>query len=151
MIIQAGFDLALLARPHIAQVDRVLPRIVVVGLDADMCLDIVAIISDEFSGSLKPYFEEILDTLRHKDTKYFAIAHAGCWPEIRDETEPILVEAEDLKALASAELGLEMIGHFGIDETGYTSSSPHLYFDDYYNELPETRVHWSHSTYGGCG
>jgi hypothetical protein len=151
MIIQAGFDLALLARPHIAQAHGVLPRLVAIGLDADMCVDIVTIVSDEFSGSLRPHIEEILDALRHQNTKYFAIAHAGCWPEIRADSEPILIEGADLRALAAAELGLEMIGHFGVDETGYTSSSPHLYFDDYYNELPETRLHWSHSTFGGCG
>jgi hypothetical protein len=151
MIIQAGFDLALLARPYIVQAHGVLPRIVAVGLDSDMRLDVVTVVSDEFKGTLKPHFEEILDDLRHQDTKYFAIAHAYCWPETWDDMEPILSEAKTLKALAEAELGLEMIGHFGMDKNGYTSSGPHSYFDGYYNLLPETQFHWSHSTLGKCG
>ncbi|MFJ4171920.1 hypothetical protein ACIPY3_20625 [Paenarthrobacter sp. NPDC089714] len=150
MIIQAGFDLQILAYPHVVQGSTVLPRIVAVGLDAEMRLDIVTVVTDDFSGSLTPHFNEILDALRHQETKYFAIAHAGCWPENWEQTEPILVEAETLKALAKAELGLEMIGHFGMDEDGYTCSGPHSYFDGYYNLLPETEFHWCHSTLGKC-
>ncbi|MGF6834345.1 hypothetical protein QF015_002527 [Paenarthrobacter sp. TE4293] len=151
MIIQSGFDLALLARPHIVQAHGVLPRVVALGLDSDMCLDIITIVSDEFRGTLKPHFEEILDALRHQDTKYFAIAHSGCWPETYDGPEPILAEAAALKALASGELGLEMIGHFGMDETGYIPAGPDSYFDEYYNLLPETQHHWSRATLGRCG
>ncbi|MHC6222513.1 hypothetical protein [Arthrobacter sp. MMS24-S77] len=36
MIIQAGFDLQILARPLIDQEEKLYPRPVVIGLDADM-------------------------------------------------------------------------------------------------------------------
>ncbi|MGP0224133.1 hypothetical protein [Paenarthrobacter sp. NCHU4564] len=150
MIIQAGFDFEILACPYILQGRTVLPRIVLIGLDADMCLDIVTVITDDYAGCLTPYFKEILDALRHQDTKYFAIAHSGRWSENCDGSEPVLAEAAILKALAEAELDLQMICHFGIDEIGYTCSGPHSYFDTYYNLLPETQVHWSHSPLGKC-
>jgi hypothetical protein len=45
-----------------------------------------------------------------------------------------------------------MIGHFGIDETGYMSNGPHSYFDQYaLEDLPPTMSHWVHSQYGSCG
>ncbi|KRE81107.1 hypothetical protein ASG77_04135 [Arthrobacter sp. Soil762] len=55
MIIQAGFDLQILVRPLIVQDGRVLPKLVVIGLDADMQLDGIKVVSDEFAGLLVPY------------------------------------------------------------------------------------------------
>lgn len=81
MIIQAGFDLELLARPLIVQEDKVLPRLVVIGLDAEMQLESIKVASDHFSGQLEPEFDAILDELEPKWTRYFAIAHAGIWTE----------------------------------------------------------------------
>ena len=45
-----------------------------------------------------------------------------------------------------------MIGHFGLDETGYMSNGPHSYFDQYArgDDLPDTMLHWVHSRFGKC-
>jgi hypothetical protein len=151
MIIQAGFDLQILARPLIVQEGRVLPRLVVIGLDADMQLDSIAVVSDEFAGSLEPHHNAILDGLGLEWTKYFAIAHAGIWTEDNYSfDEPILIEAKALETLA-AQRGLQMIGHFGLDETAYMSAGPHSYFDQYLLDLPPTMSHWVNSKYGKCG
>lgn len=153
MIIQAGFDLQILVRPIIVQEGRVLPKLVVIGLDADMQLDGINVVSDEFAGSLEPHHDAILDWMDLEWTKYFAIAHAGIWPEDDYYSEsPILQEAETLKT-AAAQRGLRMIGHFGLDETGYMSDGPHSYFDQYglSEHLPPTMSHWVNSKYGTCG
>ncbi|HJV99340.1 MAG TPA: hypothetical protein VJ617_09630 [Arthrobacter sp.] len=65
---------------------------------------------------------------------------------------PILQEAKRLKA-AAAQRGLRMIGHFGLDETGYMSDGPHSYFDQYglSEGLPPTMSYWVNSKYGKCG
>jgi hypothetical protein len=152
MIIQAGFDLEILARPLIVQAGRVLPRLVVIGLDAEMQLDSIEVVSDEFAGSLGPHHNAILDGLDLEWTKYFAIAHAGIWTENNYNCDdPILIEANGLQTVA-AQRGLQMIGHFGIDETGYMSAGPHYYFDQYplHEDLPCTMTHWVHSKYGKC-
>jgi hypothetical protein len=150
MIIQAGFDLQILARPLIVQEGRVLPKLVVIGLDADMQLDGIRVVDKEFSGSLKPHHDEILGGLDPKWTRYFAIAHAGIWPEDYNYYDPIHLEAQALETVA-AQRGLHMIGHFGLDETGYVSAQAHSYFDQYGLDLPPTMSHWVHSKYGKCG
>jgi hypothetical protein len=152
MIIQAGFDLEILARPLIVNEGRVLPRLVVIGLDAEMQLDSIEVVSDEFAGSLEPHHNAILDGLDLKWTKYFAIAHAGIWTENDYNCDdPILIEANGLQTVA-AQRGLQMIGHFGIDETGYMSAGAHSYFDQYprHEDLPRTMSHWVHSKHGKC-
>lgn len=50
MIIQAGFDLELLAHPLVVQGGKVLPRLVVVSLDAEMQLDGISIVTEDFKG-----------------------------------------------------------------------------------------------------
>ncbi|QCP00229.1 hypothetical protein FCN77_24095 [Arthrobacter sp. 24S4-2] len=152
MIIQAGFDLQILARPLIVQQGRVLPRLVVIGLDAEMQLDGVEVVSDEFAGSLKPHHDAILDGLDPEWTKYFAIAHAGIWTEHNYHCDdPILLEAAELETVA-AHRGFHMIGHFGQDETGYMSAGAHSYFDQYprHVELPCTMTHWVNSKVSTC-
>ena len=152
MIIQAGFDLEILARPFIVREGIVLPRLVVVGLDADMQLDRVEVVSEEFTGSLEPHFDAVLAALDPEWTKYFAIAHAGTWTE-RDYSpqDPIHLEAKKLEGVA-AQRGFRMIGHFGQDETGYMSAGAHHYFDQYpgHDDLPCTMTHWVHSMFGKC-
>ncbi|WP_454699697.1 hypothetical protein [Arthrobacter humicola] len=63
MIIQAGFDLQILARPLIVQAGKILPRLVVIRLDSEMQLDGVEVVSEGFSGSLEPHFDAILAAL----------------------------------------------------------------------------------------
>ena len=153
MIIQAGFDLQILARPLVVQEGKVLPKLVAIALDADMQLDGVHVVTDEFDGSLLPYVEATLDWMDLDWTRYFAIAHAGVWPEEDYYSQsPILQEAKTLKE-AATQRGLRMIGHFGIDETGYMCDGPHSYFDQYglSEHLPPTMSHWVHSKYGKCG
>ncbi|MET3719971.1 MULTISPECIES: hypothetical protein [unclassified Arthrobacter] len=76
MIIQAGFDLQILVRPLVVQEGRVLPKLVVIALDADMQLDGIKVASDEFAGSLEPHYDASLDWMDLDWTRYFAIAHA---------------------------------------------------------------------------
>lgn len=147
MIIQAGFDLQILARPLIVQEGRVLPRLVVIGLDADMQLDSVGVVSEEFTGSLEPHFDAVLAALDPEWTKYFGIAHAGTWPEGDYYPDvPIHLEAQKLAGVA-AQRGFRMIGHFGQDETGYMAAGAHCYFDQYpsLDDLPCTMTHWESS------
>ncbi|WAH95492.1 hypothetical protein [Arthrobacter sp. MMS18-M83] len=152
MIIQAGFDLELLARPLIVQEGKLRPRLVVIGLDAEMQLESIRVVSESFEGSLKPFQDAILEHPDLEGTKYFAIAHAGIWVEddYFDE-QPILAEAKQLSGIAK-ERGLHMIGHFGLDDTGYMSNGPHSYFDQYSlgDDLPSTMTHWVHSRFGRC-
>jgi hypothetical protein len=151
MIIQAGFDLELLARPLIVQEDKLLPRLVVIGLDAEMQLESIKLASEHFTGKLEPQFDAILDELEPQWTRYFAIAHAGIWAEDCPPWEvPIIQEAADLNALAT-QAGFRMIGHIGIDAMGYMCDGPHSYFDQYRlgNDLPCTMSHWVHSSYRG--
>ncbi|MBT2593947.1 hypothetical protein [Arthrobacter sp. ISL-72] len=147
MIIQAGFDLEILARPFIVQDGIVLPRLVVIGLDVDMQLDCLEVISEKFGGSLEPHFDAILSPLDPEWTKYFAIAHAGTWSE-RDyyPEDPIHRKATKLARVA-AQRGFRMIGHFGQDETGHMSAGAHYYFDQYpsHDDLPCTMTHWESS------
>lgn len=153
MIIQAGFDLQILARPLIVQEEKLYPRLVVIGLDAEMQLESIRVVTESFEGSLNPFQDAILDNLDLEGSKYFSIAHAGIWAEddYYDE-QPILAEAKKLKGIAE-ERGLHMIGHFGLDETGYMSNGPHSYFDQYPSgdDLPDTMLHWVHSRFGECG
>lgn len=102
MIIQAGFDLQILARPSIVQDGKVLPKLVVIGLDEDMQLDDISIVTEEFKGVLETHRNDILDRLDPEWVKYFAIAHAGCWPENDYYSDsPILQEAKQLEAAAA--------------------------------------------------
>ena len=152
MIIQAGFDLQILARPLIVQAGKILPRLVVIRLDSEMQLDGVEVVSEGFSGSLEPHFDAILAALDPEWTKYFAIAHAGTWTENCFPWDiPILEEAGELETVA-ARGGFQMIGHFGQDETGYMSARAHSYFDQYpsYDELPCTMTHWVNSKASTC-
>lgn len=152
MIIQAGFDLELLARPLIVVDGVVRPRLVVLGLDAEMQLDSIGVVTDRFEGRLDPVQEEILDSLHPECTKYFAIAHAGIWAEdFCFDHQPIHQEATRLEKAAAAR-GFHMIGHFGLDHEGYMSNGPHSYFDQYPSgdNLPSTMTHWVHSKWGKC-
>ncbi len=152
MIIQAGFDLQILARPLIDQEEKLYPRLVVIGLDAEMQLESIRVVTESFEGSLKPFQDAILEDLDLEGSKYFAIAHAGIWAENDYFSEqPILAEAKLLSEAAARE-GILMIGHFGIDETGYMSNGPHSYFDQYPSgdDLPDTMTHWVHSRVGQC-
>ncbi|MGO4583484.1 hypothetical protein AB4Z38_06310 [Arthrobacter sp. 2RAF6] len=152
MIIQAGFDLELLARPLIVQEERLYPRLVVIGLDAEMQLESIRVVTESFEGSLNPFQDAILEDLDIEGSTYFAIAHAGIWAEDDYFNEqPIHAEAKLLSEAAARE-GILMIGHFGIDETGYMSAGPHSYFDQYPSEddLPSTMTHWVHSRFGQC-
>jgi hypothetical protein len=152
MIIQAGFDLEFLARPLIVHQGKVLPRLVVIGLDANMQLESLEVASDQFAGKLEPHFDSILDKLDPEWTRYFAVAHAGVWTENCWPWDiPIIREAEGLKTLAKGR-GYQMIGHVGLDATGYMSDGPPAYFDQYPlgEELPCTMDHWVHSRYGTC-
>lgn len=151
MIIQAGFDLVLLAHPLIVHEERMFPKLVVIGLDAEMQLERISVVSDQFMGRLEPHFDAVLNELEPDSTRYFAIAHAGAWAEQWPPwEEPIIQEAEGLKTLAG-QRGFRMIGHVGIDETGYTCNGPHMYFDQYPlgDDLPCTMNHWVHSSYRG--
>lgn len=150
MIIQAGFDLEFLARLLIAPTGQVLPMLVVIELDADMQLADLRLVTNQFDGSLGPHVKAILDPLETDTTRYFAIAHAGCWPECTEVHAPILEEAEALRE-AAIERGFLMIGHFGLDGVGYMSNGPHYYFDRYPLGLPCTMDHWIHSKHGKCG
>ena len=152
MIIQAGFDLQILARPLIDQEEKLYPRLVVIGLDAEMQLESIRVVTESFEGSLNPFQDAILEDLDLEGFTYFAIAHAGIWAE-HDyfDQQPILAEGK-LLSEAAARRGLLMIGHFGIDETGYMSAGPHSYFDQYASgdDLPDTMIHWVHSRFGNC-
>ncbi|MDN4644302.1 hypothetical protein [Arthrobacter sp. PsM3] len=150
MIIQAGFDFEILARPLIVQHGALLPRLVLIGLDAEMQLDDVHVITEEFEGSLAPFHDAVLAALDTEFTKYFAIAHPGRFTGYI-QTEPIMDEADELESKA-AERGLRLIGHFALDETGYMSARAHMYFDQYpsHNDLPRTMLHWSHSKLLRC-
>jgi hypothetical protein len=151
MIIQAGFDFALLAHPLIVQEGKLFPKLVVIGLDAEMQMERIEVVSDQFTGRLEPHFDAILDVLEPRCTRYFAIAHAGVWAEHRPPWEvPAIQEAEGLKTLAG-QRGFRMIGHIGIDKSGYTCNGPHSYFDQYPlgDDLPCTMSHWVHSSYRG--
>ncbi|MFH5878903.1 hypothetical protein [Arthrobacter sp. NA-172] len=152
MIIQAGFDLELLARPLIVQEEKLYPRLVVTGLDAEMQLQSIRVVTETFEGSLEPFHDAVLEHLELEGTKFFAIAHAGIWTEeYCFEHQPIIMEAKRLEKAAAAR-GFRMIGHFGLDESGYMSAGPHSYFDQYHEEdLPSTMTHWVHSKYGKCG
>ena len=105
MIIQAGFDLQILARPLIDQEEKLYPRLVVIGLDAEMQLESIRVVTESFEGSLNPFQDAILEDLDLEGSKYFAIAHAGIWAEddYFDE-QPILAEAK-LLSEAAAERG----------------------------------------------
>jgi hypothetical protein len=150
MIIQAGFDLQILARLLIAPEGNILPKLVVMELDANMQFADIQVVTHQFGGRLKPHFGSILRQLKTDRTRYFAIAHAGAWPECPDSDAPILEEAEVLRTLA-IQRGFLMIGHFGLDGAEYMSNGPHYYFDRYHLGLPCTMDHWVHSKHGSCG
>ncbi|MET3922624.1 hypothetical protein [Arthrobacter sp. UYEF20] len=151
MIIQAGFDFEFLARPFIVQDGRLMPKLVVICVDAEMRLNSVDVIAGDFAGSLTPFHDAVLVALDPEYTKYFAIAHPGRFSEY-DFAEPITDEADELE-LKAAERGMQLIGHFAIDETGYMSARARSYFDQYpeHDDLPRTMNHWSHSKLGKCG
>lgn len=149
MIIQAGFDLELLARLLIAPTGIVQPKLVVIELDADMQFADIQVVSHQFDGRLEPHVQAILDQLDPNGTRYFAIAHAGVWPECPDADSPILEEAHELRTRAH-QRGFLMIGHLGLEETEYMSNGPHYYFDRYHLGLPCTMDHWVHSRHGQC-
>ncbi len=149
MIIQAGFDLEFLARLLIAPTGNVSPKLVVIELDANMQLADIQVVSHQFDGQLEPHFDAVLGQLDSDGTRYFAIAHAGVWPECGDFHAPILEAAEELRTRAH-QRGFLMIGHFGLDGAGYMSNGPHYYFDRYHLGLPCTMDHWVHSKHGTC-
>jgi hypothetical protein len=148
MIIQAGFDLQILARLLIAPEGNVLPKLVVIELDANMQFADIQVVSHQFGGRLEPHFDSILRQLNIDRTRYFAIAHAGAWPECPAVDAPILAEAETLRKRA-IQHGFLMIGHFGLVGDEYMSNGPHYYFDRYHLGLPCTMSHWVHSDYRG--
>lgn len=152
MIIQAGFDLELLARPLILQHGRPMPRLVLICLDAEMQLNDVDVVPGDFVGCLVPFQDAVQAALVPGDTKYFAIAHPGSFGEACGYPDPVLEEARALESKA-AERGIQLIGHFALDETGYMSARARLYFDQYphHADLPRTMFHWSHSKLGKCG
>jgi hypothetical protein len=55
MIIQAGFDFEILARPLIIQHGMLMPSLVLICLDADMQLDSVDVVPGNFAGRLVPF------------------------------------------------------------------------------------------------
>ncbi|MCB5293160.1 hypothetical protein [Arthrobacter sp. SO3] len=150
MIIQAGFDFVILARPFIVPDGRLRANLVLVGVDAEMQLDSVQVITEDFAGSLAPFHDALLVALDSEFTKYFAIAHPGSFSAYGCP-DPIMDEADELESKA-AERGLQLIGHFAVDETGYMSARAHMYFDQYprHNDLPRTMLHWSHSKLLRC-
>jgi hypothetical protein len=151
MIIQAGFDLEILARPLILQHGMLMPRLVLISLDADMQLNDVKVLPGEFMGCLVPFQNSVLAVLDPEVTKYFAVAHPRSFGEDDGSPDPVLEEARTLESKAG-ERGLQMIGHFAIDETGYLSARTRLYFDQDpgHNDLPRTMLHWSHSALARC-
>ena len=151
MIIQAGFDLEILARPLIIQHDKLLPRLVLICLDADMQLDSVDVVANHFEGCVAQFHDAVLAALDPEYTKYFAIAHPGSFDEDFGPSDPILDEVRTLEATA-AERGVQLIGHFVIDETGYWSTRARSDFDQYpsLDALPRTMLHWSHSNVDRC-
>ncbi|YCH07275.1 hypothetical protein ACTAQJ_19630 [Arthrobacter sp. alpha11c] len=146
MIIQAGFDIQVLARPYIVPNEIPLSRLVVIGLNSDMCLTSIGIASYQFDGSLEPLFDDIFEVLTTEGIKYFAIAYGGCWQHFDFESaEPSPAETEKLRRLAIAR-GLLMIGNYGIDESRATAVELHSFFDQHRRDLPETMLHWRHSS-----
>jgi hypothetical protein len=97
MIIQAGFDLEFLARLQIVPLGEVLPRLVLIAVDADMQLADISVATRRFDGRLEPHFDSILGRLDPETTRYFAIAHAGCWSECLDTEDPVLQDANALR------------------------------------------------------
>ena len=152
MIIQAGFDFEILARPLIIQHGMLMPSLVLICLDADMQLDSVDVVPGNFACCLVPFEGAILPAPDPEYTKYFAIAHPGSFSEAYGEPDPLLDEANALEAKA-AERGFQLIGHVAIDETGYMSARARSFFDQYprHDDLPRTMFHWSHSKLGKCG
>lgn len=67
----------ILAHPLIAPGGKLTPRLVLIALDAEMQLDSVEVIADDFAGSLAPYHDAVLTALDREYTRYFAIAHPG--------------------------------------------------------------------------
>ena len=150
MIIQAGFDFVILARPFIVPDGRVRSNLVLVCVDAEMQLDSVQVITEDFAGSLAPFHDALLVALDSEFTKYFAIAHPGSFSDYGC-SDQIMDEVDELESKA-AERGMQLIGHFAVDETGYISARAHMYFDQYpsHNDLPRTMLHWSRSNVDRC-
>ena len=150
MIIQAGFDFVILARPFIVPDGKIRPNLVLVCVDAEMQLDSVQVVTEDFAGSLAPFHDDVLLALDSEFTRYFAIAHPGSFSEYGC-SDPIMGEADELESKA-AERGMQLIGHFAVDETGYMSARAHMYFDQYpqHEDLPRTMLHWSHSKLVRC-
>lgn len=151
MIIQAGFDFEILARPLIIQHGMLMPSLVLICMDRDMQLDSVDVVPGDFAGCLVPFQDAVLAALDPEYTKYFAIAHPGRFSEDYGDPDPVLDEARTLESKA-AERGIQLIGHFAIDETGYMSARARMFFDQYpsHNDLPRTMFHWSHSKLDRC-
>ena len=151
MIIQAGFDFVLLAHPLIVQDGKLAPRLVLITLDAEMQLDSVEVIADDFAGCLVPFHDAVLTALDREYARFFAIAHPGRFSVGCGCPDPVLDEARALEKKA-AERGLQLIGHIAIDESGYMSARASMYFDQYprHNDLPRTMLHWSHSELDRC-
>ena len=90
MIIQAGFDFEILARPFIFQQGKLTPRLVLICLDADMQLDSVDVVANHFEGCVAQFHDAVLAALDPECTKYFAIAHPGSLSEdYRFEPNPL--------------------------------------------------------------
>lgn len=140
----------MLARPYIVPNGIPLTRLVVVGLNSDMCFSSVGVASLQFEGSLEPLFDDILEFLPVEGTKYFAIAYAGSWPAYDFESaQPASADVEQLRKRAEAS-GLHMIGSFGITEASAMHVDVQSYFDRSGMDLPETMLHWRHSILGNC-
>jgi hypothetical protein len=152
MIIQAGFDFEVLARPLLIQHGMLMPSLVLICLDADMQLESVDVVPGDFAGCLVPFQDAVLAALEPEYTRYFAIAHPGSFGEDYGHPDPILDEARTLESKAAAR-GMQLIGHLAVDETGYMSARARMYFDQYprHEDLPRTMFHWVHSKLGKCG
>ncbi|HEX9229608.1 MAG TPA: hypothetical protein VF885_23670 [Arthrobacter sp.] len=72
--------------------------------------------TEDFAGSLAPFHDAVLAALDREYTRYFAIAHPGSFGEYGC-SDPIMREADELESKA-VERGMQLIGHFAVDETG---------------------------------
>ncbi|MDI2033519.1 hypothetical protein [Paenarthrobacter nitroguajacolicus] len=150
MIIQSGFDFQVLARPYILPNGVLLPRLVVVGLDSDMCFRSAGIASFQFDGWQEPLIDDILEVLPADGTRYFAIAYPGFWRTHNFESaQPSAADVESLRERAG-ERGLYLLGHFGIGEEHEMQVNLESYFDQSEMVVPRTMLHWRHSVLPNC-
>lgn len=153
MILQAGFDLTQLAQPLIRSHGRNCNRLVLIQATRNLELIGVGMVTKNFSGTLAPHMDQILDLLEPDYTKFFAIAHPshrgpGGIPDLQ-----IMDESDVLRDLAAAN-GFHLIGHVLFEEDRWQSLCGNRYFDQYlhgFETLPPTMDHWSRSIEGFDG